>query len=83
MCIRDRFEDFPVWIIICNNYNNRVHYEYYDAASQNRKSEFSWALPAVQTDTQFNKFLNWLSDKTATLNLYYNSKHSRKDNSAI
>lgn len=37
---------------------NRVHYEYYDAASQNRKSEFSWALPAVQTDTQFNKFLN-------------------------
>ena len=54
----DEFEDFPVWIIICNNYNNRVHYEYYDAASQNRKSEFSWALPAVQTDTQFNKFLN-------------------------
>lgn len=79
----DEYEDFPVWIIICNNYNNRVHYEYYDATSQNGKSEFSWALPAVQTDTQFNKFSNWLSDKTATLKLYYISKHSRKDNSAI
>ena len=81
----DEYEDFPVWIIICakDDFNNQIHYKYYDATSQNRKSEFSWALPAIQTDTQFNKLSNWLSDKAATLYLYYNNKHSRKDNSAI
>lgn len=41
----DEYEDFPVWIIICSNYNNRIHYTYYDASNDTRKREFIWALP--------------------------------------
>lgn len=45
----DEHENFPVWIIICDkdDFNNQIHYKYYDATSQTRKREFSWALPTV------------------------------------
>ena len=77
----DEHEDFPVWIIICNNYNNhhnQIHYKYYDATSQKRKADFSWALPAIQTEKQFRKFLNNLSEEVDRLNLQTLRDEARK-----
>lgn len=42
----DDFGDFPVWVIVADNYasDSKLYIKYYDAASVKDRNEFSWAI---------------------------------------
>lgn len=40
----DEYKNFPVWVIVMDNYNGKSHIEYYDAQSIHDRDKFAWAL---------------------------------------
>ena len=41
----DEYEDFPIWVIIADNFHgSKLHIKYWDAASLKNRDKFSWAL---------------------------------------